>query len=654
MDIFSDDFFKPKEFNLHKFIIDIGNLDDITSMALLDKISVLNRKDREKVFNNALIKYKLKLGLLSESRSNQWYYYRQILSKISASEFLSLYDADFLNKYFTLHQGEYLYRFWASLCEKDINTILNLIIDDDKILDNFLKEINNFESLFENIDYNLLVKLLYKLQDRDGLFDYEFLVCICKEHQYLLLNDDKINDNTLVHLINNFSYEVKSYFFKNDRRALYLFDKFDIPLFIKTNIIFNDDILKRKEFFELLKDKSLVTFRNNINNVERYNNPMVIEERVEEYYNNILSLYSSDFDMFTPYKEILDNPSKFVNSDKNVSYLFHFDIIDKFTSLLRMDDNNKYYFENKEELVEFLKSETSKKISEIIIDSLFKDNIYNVWINIKEMLRYNDNLSISDKILDTDKLQFYDLIIKFDKISNVDKIKFYNYFRDKNINLMFYQDLRMVKDYAYDKIKEDLFNISTCSLSCVNKDGVNIYDARDINYNMLVRTQAKYREYSHYPRNCYSIISNENTSVFGECDSNSFLYGYNSFNNDMVLHMFERDSFSSGFREKSSRYVNRIMTTDELVKSSNTYSEIQLINKSIDNKKHKYNVEKPNFIVVFDNVRNADIEEAKRLNIPIVIIKKQKLENEININFDEDLDSYVEMVYTENAHRMNR
>ena len=43
-----------------------------------------------------------------------------------------------------------------------------------------------------------------------------------------------------------------------------------------------------------------------------------------------------------------------------------------------------------------LKMETSKKISEVVIDALFSDNIYNVWINIREMIRYNNKLDKND------------------------------------------------------------------------------------------------------------------------------------------------------------------------------------------------------------------------------------------------------------------
>lgn len=654
MDFLTDDFYVPNKINLNDFIADIGNLSKISSMEILDRISLLNKNDRKLVLSDNLIKEKLRIGLLSESRDNQWYYYREILNKISPVEFLYLYDAEFLNKYFEYHQGEYMYRFWASLCEKNINDVVDFIVEYDKLLNIFLKESDNFESLFENLNYTLLLKILYKLQEVGSDFHYDFLSSINKEYQYLLLQEDKIKDNTLVHLINSFYYEVKSYFFKNDKRALYLYDRFDIPFLCKAGVQFSDNLLKKSEFFDMLKDKSLIVFRTNIDNVERCNNPIWIESKVDEYYRSILSLYSSEYNMFSVYKQILDNPGLIVNLDKNVSYLFNYDIIDKLMNMLRMDNDGNYSFDNKNELELFMINETSKKMSEVIIDHLFKDNIYNVWLNIKEMIRYNNGLNTDKKILDNDKVCFYKSILDFDNLSNINKLSFYNSFKNKNVSLMFYEDLKMVKEYAYDRIKEDLFNVNTVIDKSFNNNGVKIYDARNIEYNMLVRTQSQYREDSHYRRNCYSIISNENTSVFGEQDYNSFLYGYNSFDNEMVLHMFESDSFSSGFKEKTSRYVNRIMTIKELVLCSYSYNEVQLLNKKKDGQKHKYNVKKPNFIVVFDTIRDIHIEEAKRLNIPIVIIKKQALEKDMNLNIAYDMNTYVENIYDENENRIRR
>ena len=63
-----------------------------------------------------------------------------------------------------------------------------------------------------------------------------------------------------------------------------------------------------------------------------------------------------------------------------------------------------------------MKGEVNRKISEVVVDALFCDNIYNVWLNIKEMLRYNSKLDAEDKVLDNDKIDFYQMILNFDKI----------------------------------------------------------------------------------------------------------------------------------------------------------------------------------------------------------------------------------------------
>ena len=53
--------------------------------------------------------------------------------------------------------------------------------------------------------------------------------------------------------------------------------------------------------------------------------------------------------------------------------------------------------------------------------------------------------------------------------------------------------------------------------------------------------------------------------------------------------------------------------------------------------------QKPDFIVAYDNIRDIDIIESKRLNIPIVIIRKNILDkNErIDMEFDREKDRYV-------------
>ena len=66
------------------------------------------------------------------------------------------------------------------------------------------------------------------------------------------------------------------------------------------------------------------------------------------------------------------------------------------------------------------------------------------------------------------------MIFDFDNVSSDDKIELFNKFKDKSINFMFYDDLRKLKNYAYDKIKDDMFVISN------NDDKINDADVTAI------------------------------------------------------------------------------------------------------------------------------------------------------------------------------
>jgi len=50
------------------------------------------------------------------------------------------------------------------------------------------------------------------------------------------------------------------------------------------------------------------------------------------------------------------------------------------------------------------------------------------------------------------------MILNIDNVPCTDKIKLYRELKDKNINLMFYEDLRKLKDKSYNLIKSELFD----------------------------------------------------------------------------------------------------------------------------------------------------------------------------------------------------
>ena len=407
------------------------------------------------------------------------------------------------------------------------------------------------------------------------------------------------------------------------------------------------DNINKKEFFEYLKSGSFIELRNNINIFEQNNNPVFIEKQLEKYYQELLLRYNVDTGLFKEYDLLLEG-YKFSNNEKVNNFILYGKSIEEVTSFI------EHGFGENEELKNILKAETSLKLTEIIIDALFKDNVYNVWLNINEMIRYNESLEEELKVLNKEKLKFYKLILEFDKIDNNKKLEIYNSLKDRNYNLIFYEDLRKLKDLSYEKIEKDMLKLEEheeyLDNELTKQYGINIYNLIDKEYILLVRNQSKYQKTSHYVRNCYSLISNENNFIYIDLFSEkNYLYGYNKFDKNKILHVLEADSYSYSQKEKSSGFVNRIMTSKEIINADNCYSEIQIVNKKDDLKKDTYIIEKPNYMVAFDYITNDILKESKRLNIPIVIITKKQLElkNKINLQLNKNLDIYIDNIKNE-------
>ena len=653
---------------------------EYSNMSCLEIVNVLKYKsDKEKtaILNTPVIKDKLKKELLKEAAmGNAYYNFRNIINVLSLNYIFDNFDYDDIheafkklsykdfsnynsiddNISFEINNSEIRnsneYKFFVVLCENDINNTILWILQNDNLFKEFFMKVDNFYSMFCDLDYDLIVKIIYKLDEyRDYFHDkgYDFLSLINKDNQKALLGEN-FSDDIILKLIGYFNIDTLSYFFLNDRRSIDLFEKIpNINGYINSGVKFNDSILSSQRFFNRLKSSSFVIFRKNINTVENYNNPIVIEQKLKKYYDELISSYDSEEVMFGEYWGVLNNPSLLYNYYDKDTFIFSYDIVLLFEKYLSCDDDDNLYFKDRDALIQILKMETSKKISEVVIDALFSDNIYNVGINIREMIRYNNKLDKNDKALDDDRVAFYKMILDFDNISSKDKIKLFNEFKDRNFSLTFYDDLRKLKDASYDMIKNDLLDLSkysdkVSSIDCERTQCL-VYDLRDSKYTMLVRSKFPHKDKSNKRRNCYSIISDENNNTFDQGEDNDkIIYGYNSFLNDRVIHMLEQDAFSSDAYNDNkdvSNYVNRIVSKDELVLGSDCYSEVELVN--MQDKNGKYINQKPDFIVVYDNIRDIDIIESKRLNIPIVIIRKNILDkNErIDMEFDREKDRYV-------------
>lgn len=146
-----------------------------------------------------------------------------------------------------------------------------------------------------------------------------------------------------------------------------------------------------------------------------------------------------------------------------------------------------------------------------------------------------------------------------------------------------------------------------------------------------------------------------------------FIYGYKSLPSNRILHIFENDSHSS--RSTNSLdyiydgVVNRIMFSNQIV-TLDGWSEIQIKNQK-NKDDNLYQVLRPDFLVVFDNLEQEHIDEANRLGIPIVKIYKDMYFNKIHEEHDEFFepnichyekiyDNYTDGSYMEEKRRVRR
>lgn len=637
---------RPLKTDIDKFIRDLGDIQSLTAKYLLIRISSLEHSDITKVLQNNKIKDKLKYGILKESNGDFWRGFRDALNYLSVDEFLSLYDVKTIKDFFKSYQGrEYI--FYAAMAEKDLNKLIELILNDDEFFDHFFKLSDYFYSVFYNLNYDLFKKVILKMDSMNFPYKNNFVSTIRPEYQKRILDED-ISKKAILYMLPCFKTEVVKDFFKNNYKVSYVYDKVNLIRYALEGISFSDDILKKKDFFEKLKSSSFIEFRSIINELEKNNNVDIIERKVDNYYMDIINSYDAGTGIFKEYSKYIDNPNIYFEKS---SYILSEDAAYAISSHRSYDyDTNSRSIVNKNELMNELRKITSHKLSEVIVDSLFKDNIYNVWLNLKEMLRYNSKLT-DNKVINDERCNFYKLILNIDNVSSNEKIALYKRLKDKKMNILFYDDLRKLKDISYTIINDSLYDVNK-DISNLNKElsqsyGVDVFDLRDKEYTMLIRGKPSHRDITGRRRNCYSVISSDNSNKYGKHDFLLY-YGYNSFDIDRVAHALEQDSFSSDTKNNApSNYVNRLMMPEEIVRNSTWYSEFDIVNPKIDNM--KYETKKPDFIVAYDTITDKDINEAKRLGIPIVFIKEKNLDMDLmtNVPFDSNKDIYVENTYQE-------
>lgn len=606
-----------------------SNYDFSKIKQLIIKLENMSEEEKKRILNEPTLKDEI-IDDFKEGINNFYEYFRLLISEIGVDKFLEYYDFSRIHKFFSEGLEKEEYKLLVCLIENNnINKVLRYALKDPALFNQIFEHQSQMYSIFANIEYDILISIIKKIEESNLKYESKFLITVEKESKIRLLNEE-LKEETIWWMIPNFGKDVMEYFLLNDKRALTAIEKNKISILriIDMEIKIPFDILYTNIFFDNLKSTSLVEFRSRINNLLKINPSIAIEEKVDKYYSKMVESYNPKTGLFKEFEELtLDNLKEVIDSSLNKYLLSYIIIHDSYT--IRSESKE----EKEKKFKQYLKKETSKKLSEIIVDALFKDNYYNVILNIQEMLRYQKR-NKGTLIIDDYYMNLYELIFNIDKLSNSEKIDIYNKLKNKNINTKFYEHLRKFKSHAYNNIISKLFNLKNKDLINVelsNKNSVKIYELNGENFTIVVRGINSFRENNAPQRSCYSLIDSKNMSVM---DGYKFYYGYFNINKNDIIHVFENDSFSADSKDNNSYRINRIMTTEEISDVSG-YSEIQIINKKTsDGFKALY----PDYLVIFDEIEEHHIIEAKRLNIPIVKINRTK--------YKEQSSEHSHMLYT--------
>lgn len=555
-------------------------------------------------------------NILDYAFSNDFENLRKVVTSIPSDVILNIIDIKTIRNYFYKNPSkkDKMYRLFLVLIEykNEIRSKLISCCEYKTLILECSDNLNKVWNLFSYEDIESLVSFAIKSNSPYISFVSDLPI----DYQMALLNGD-FTTSELIFLISKLKTTVQSEFFVHDKRATYLYKNFNLNLLVMFGVKFSREILLKSDFYEKLFVDDLVEFNYLITLLEQNTDyPVLVRKKANEFYDSIVSSYNASWNIFNQYIPLLN--------DKNYYYICEYE--------------NFYYYDLEQALYEKedLERITSRKLSDVIVLLLFQDNYYNVILNIKEMLRFNRYVFF----LSEEKIVFYKLILNIDSLSSEEKISIYHKFKDKKINTIFYSDIRKLKDASYEYINSSLVDFSCDDFTYL--DGVKIYDYKDKEFYMLVRLENKHRDITKNPSNCYSLISNDGTSTIDSLVKNydGFIYGYLNFDKEKVLHVLEADAYSGRYDHmlgNTSLYVNRITSSKELISSTNFYNELEVMNKAFGK---SYESLRPDYIVCYDTPRKSDLEEAKRLNIPICLVRYKLLKREDNQSFDGRFNSY--------------
>lgn len=207
-----------------------------------------------------------------------------------------------------------------------------------------------------------------------------------------------------------------------------------------------------------MESDSIVEFRNNINIIAFRHASVEFFQNILKYYDDILLSYQNDSGLFLCQEEVVHDLNLILKEKSNL-------FITEF-------DKKKMSSMNLEERRSYLVWKNKILISNIIIDSLFEDNYYNVLKNILELLHFQK----IKNVLNDDKVLFYQKIVdsnyvilfrtlskRFEEVRHGARRSCYSLINEQKNNNFAGSNFLYIYNYGYTTLsKSEVLHVSEC------------------------------------------------------------------------------------------------------------------------------------------------------------------------------------------------
>lgn len=510
----------------------------------------------------------------------------------------------------------YYYASMNSLSKETYDLILNSI-----------DTINNgetFVSLFSYFPTDYQLKLL-----DDWKYPNSLLYPILNKQNVLVIN--KILENYNIDLSNDkLNIEGLIIFgkvaFYREMQNRNMFDKKIDTIEISPQMITDELCSKMWNEYDIFKLRMLINDAVYITDTSKLNN--YVKQKEEEIILNSLS-----YDIVSPFYELYNYFSKFINSNNDKEYNYnqkqYFELCKKIDSYIINDINQIFSNEGLIGVEKYLKQLSSNMISNYIIDYHFEENYHNIMIDIRELLNFyfagNINLS-------REKVELYNKLSNIDYLEIDEKIELHNMLKNFNIMEMFYDDMSLSRRIVNEALKE--YSLSSESIKqyrnekLSNEYGIDVYTIEDNPFFALVKTGDNSRGDMLPTGHSFSLIGYGGITAFGSVgDSNTYLYDVNNLNPEQIVHTYPFDSFTLykpySLTPTATKRVNTLMMPDELMQQTkNGYNEILILergNKATDMDKSIPRLQKMALYCI-NTIKEQDVEKAKKEGVGIFLV----------------------------------